>query len=348
VHRQRRHGRRTGIAARRGWHLAEPAGPAGRQLDARDRGRERLIGLLLLLLATGLLVAGAELFVENAGAAAKRLGVTVLAVGLLLAGAEPEELLTGVLASGSGHPGLAAGDALGANVTMLTATLGLAALLRPVPIGRRVRLYAVLSAVAGALAVLAVLGGHVSRLEGVLLIASYAGLVAFIWRRERQPPSIGELAEIEEEGENDRSPGLALLLTVVGLVVMTAGGKAAVEGATRLVASLSLDDTAVGLTLLALATTAELFALVLAAARHDVGEVAVAGIVGSAAYNATLTLGAAAVVRPLETGSVVGPAVAAALLPLILLGLARDGALRRLGGAVLVIGYAAYVVLVLI
>ncbi|MDT7537941.1 MAG: cation:H+ antiporter [Actinomycetota bacterium] len=302
-----------------------------------------MTGLLLLLVATALLVAGAELFVENAAAASKRLGVTVLAVGLLLAGAEPEELLTGVLASGSGHPGLAAGDALGANVTMLTATLGLAALLRPVPVGHRVRVYGVLSSVAGLLAVLAVVGGHVSRLEGGLLVLAYAVLVAVIWRRERRPPAIGELAEIEEEGEKDRKPGLALLLTIVGLAVMTAGGEAAVEGATRVVRTLHQSDTAIGLTLLALATTAELFALVLAAARHDVGEVAVAGIVGSAAYNATATLGTAALVRPLATGAVLVPAIAAAVLPLLLLGLARDGAVRRAGGVVLVATYAAYV-----
>jgi cation:H+ antiporter len=307
-----------------------------------------LTGALLLLLATVLLVAGAELFIENAAAASKRLGVTVLAVGLLLAGAEPEELLTAMLASGSGHPGLAAGDAIGANVTMLTATLGLAALLRPVAVGHRVRVYAVLSAVAGAFAALAVLGGHVGRLEGGLLVLAYVVLVGVIWRREQQPPSIGELAEIEEEGGRDRAPGLALLLTLVGLGVMTAGGAAAVEGAARLVRSLDQSDTSIGLTVLALATTAELFALVLAAARHDVGEVAVAGIVGSAAYNATATLGAAALVSPLTTGPVLGPAVTAAVLPLALLVLARDGALRRLGGAVLVATYAAYVALVLL
>ncbi|MDT7546446.1 MAG: cation:H+ antiporter [Actinomycetota bacterium] len=305
-----------------------------------------MIGLLLLVLATALLVAGAELFVENAAAASKRLGVTVLAIGLLLAGAEPEELLTGILASGSGHPGLAAGDALGANVTMLTATLGLAALLRPVPVGHRVRVYGVLSSVAGVLAAIAVLGGHVGRIEGGLLVLAYVVLVAVIWRRERQPPSIGELAEIEQEGEKVRAPGLALLLTIVGLAVMTAGGEAAVEGATRVVRTLHQDDTAIGLTLLALATTAELFALVFAAARHDVGEVAVAGIVGSAAYNATATLGTAALVRPLATGAVLAPAIAAAALPLVVLALARDGAIRRPGGVVLVTGYAAYVVFV--
>jgi cation:H+ antiporter len=317
-----------------------------------------LIGLLLLVVATVLLVAGAELFVGNAAAASKRLGVTVLAVGLLLAGAEPEELLTGVLASGTGHPGLAAGDALGANVTMLTATLGLAALLRPVPVGHRVRVYAVLSSVAGLLAAVAVLGGHVGRLEGGLLVLAYVVLVGVIWRRERRPPSIGELAEIEiaeielaeteQAGEQARTPGFALFLTLVGLAVMTAGGDAAVEGATRVVRSLHVNDTSIGLTLLALATTAELFALVLAAARRDVGEVAVAGIVGSAAYNATATLGTAALVRPLTTGAVLAPAVAAAVLPLVLLALARDGALRRLGGAVLVATYASYIVFVFV
>jgi cation:H+ antiporter len=92
-----------------------------------------LTAVLLLLLAAGLLVGGAELFVENAAAAAARLGVTVLAIGVLLAGAEPEELLTAILAAAQDRPGLAAGDAIGANVTMLTAALGLAAVVRPLP-----------------------------------------------------------------------------------------------------------------------------------------------------------------------------------------------------------------------
>jgi cation:H+ antiporter len=309
-----------------------------------------LIGVLLLLLAAGLLIAGAELFMDNAAAAAGRLGLTVLAVGVLLAGAEPEEMVTGAFASGTGHPGLAAGDALGANVTMLTVTLGLAALLRPVPVGHRVRVYAVLSSVAGGFAVLAVLGGHVSRPEGALLVLGYAALVAIVWRRERQPPALGELAELvedAEEGEASRAPGLALLLAVVGLAVMAAGGKVAVDGATRVVQSLGQSDTAIGLTVLALATTAELFALVLAAARRDLAEVAVAGVVGSAAYNATATLGVAALVRPLDTGSVTAPAIAGALLPLAVLVLARGGVLRRPAGLLLVAAYLLFLVLVL-
>jgi len=82
-----------------------------------------------------------------------------------------------------------------------------------------------------------------------------------------------------------------------------------VGGAERVVAALSLADSAVGLTLLALATTAELFALAWAAMRRGVSEIAVAGVVGSVAYNATASLGVA-LVRPLATSGILAPAIA--------------------------------------
>ena len=289
-------------------------------------------------------MAGAELFVENAAGTARRLGLTVLAVAVLLAGAEPEELVTAVLAAAQDRPGFAVGDAIGANVTMLTAALGLAALVRPLPVGHRTRLYAAGSAVAGGLA-LAALPGGVTRTDGVLLVLAYAGLVALVWRKEKEPPQIGELAELDDD---DEEPGRTpVLLLLVGIALMTAGGAAAVEGATRLVESTGADDTAIGLTALALATTAELFAIVLAAARRGVEEIAVAAIVGSAAYNATLTLGAAALVTDLPSSGAIGPALAAAVLPLAVVVAARGGTLGRAAGAGLLASYAVFVTLTL-
>lgn len=318
--------------------------PSRAQPRLAVRGRA-LTGAALLLLAAALLVGGAELFVDNLAGAARRLGLTALAVGVLLAGAEPEELVTAALASAQDRPGLAVGDAIGANVTMLTAALGLAALVRPLPVGVRVRRYAVGAALAGALAVAALAGGRVTRLEGALLLAAYAGLVALVWWRERTPPAIGELAEVDgdEDCGDEHAPGVALALALLGLAVMTGGGVAAVEGATRVVADLGRTDTEVGLTVLALATTAELFALVLAAARRGVEEVAVAAVVGSAAYNATATLGVAALVHPL-TSEALGPAVLAAALPLAVVAVAPRGRLGRAAAGALAAAYVVFVV----
>ncbi|MQA83254.1 MAG: hypothetical protein GEV03_01140 [Streptosporangiales bacterium] len=141
---------------------------------------------------------------------------------------------------------------------------------------------------------------------------------------------------------------MALLLVLVGLGVMLLGGNLAVAGAVRVVEALGVAEGAVGLTLLAFATTAEMFALVLAAARREVTEIAVAGVVGSAIYNATATLGAAALARPLAVDGLLGPALAAALLPIAVLLLAPRGRLTRPAGVLLAAGYVGYVALILI
>lgn len=301
-----------------------------------------ITGIVLVAAAAGLLWQGAELFVENAASAGERLGVTGLAVGLLLAGAEPEELITAVIAAVRGQGGIAAGDAIGANITILTLVLGLAALLRPVPTGGRVRRYLMGAAGLGAAAAVAVPGG-VSRVGGAVLVGLYVMAVALVWVRERRPPAIGELAEMQSDGsEGGRRFGLLLVLAGIGMMAL--GGWLAVLGAEDLVGALGVAEAVVGLSIVGLATSAELFALAVAAHRHDLGELAVAGVVGSAGYNSTVTLGGAALARPLDTAGIGGAAVLAALLPLVVLGLGgAPGRLRRWGGWVLVIGYVGFV-----
>ena len=303
-------------------------------------------GIVLVAVAAALLWFGAQLFVDNAASAGLRLGVTGLAVGLLLAGAEPEELITAVIAAVRGQGGIAAGDAIGANVTMLTLVVGLAALLRPLPTGGRVRQYLLGASGLGVVAALLVPGG-VNRIEGIVLVVAYVAAVALVWVRERRPPAIGELAELEEEGQVPREGGgtwRGLVLVAAGIGVMALGGWVAVIGAENLVAALGVAESVVGLSIVALATTAELFALAVSAHRHDLSELAVAGIVGSAGYNATVTLGGAALVRPIATPGIAGAAWFAAGLPMLVLLLGgRRGRLLRFPAASLILIYVIYI-----
>ena len=305
-----------------------------------------VLGVALLASSAVLLAVGAELFAEHAGEAGRRVGVTALAVGLLVAGAEPEEMVTAAIASARHHPGIALGDALGANVTMLTLVVGAIAVLAGLPLSARVRGYAVGASLVGVLCAIFVSTGTIGRVAGVVLILAYAALVGIIWRVEREPPAIGEVAEaykdVDEEGSVRVSP-TAVVLVLVGVALMIVGGTIAVAGAERVVNSLGIADSAVGLTFVALATTAELFALAWAALRRGITELAVAGVVGSAAYNATATVGVAAIIRPLPSRGIVGAAWLAAALPLIVLALGgRRARVGRLGGAMLLVTYGVY------
>lgn len=301
-----------------------------------------MTGIVWLALGAAMLVAGAELFAENVTSAARRVRLTALALGVLLAGAEPEEALTAGIASARGHPQLAVGDAIGANLVVLTLALGLAALLTSVPVSRRVGEYAAVAALAGLAALALLADGRVGRIEGALITAAYLLAVGWVWRRERHPPAVGEIADADTDADDDTPSALAVLLVLAGVGLMLAGGWLAVTGAERMVAALGLDDTGVGLTLLALATSAEMLALVLAAARHRVTEVALAGLVGAVGYNATVSLGVGALVAPLHgvgNSRFLTVAAVCAVLPLALFALGRSRLLARLGGAALVGAY---------
>jgi cation:H+ antiporter len=304
-----------------------------------------VVGFLLLLASAALLTVGSELFAEHAAGAGRRFGVTALAVGLVLAGAEPEELVTAIFASARHLPGIAAGDAIGANVTMLTAVLGLAAMARPLRLGGRVRSYALLASATGVAAALALVGGHLGRIGGAVLLALYLLVVAVVWFRERRPPAFGEAAELEEEeirSSGERDTGAALLV-ILGVAGMAVGGWLAVTGAERIVNSLGLNQSAVGLTFVALATTAELFALVWSSFRRGIEELALAGVLGSAVYNATATLGVAALVHPLNFTGIETQAWVAAALPAVLVAwVVAFKTVGRIGGGLLVAIYFGY------
>ncbi len=313
------------------------------------------LALGLLAVGAALLTAGAEGFAENVTGAASRLGVSVLALGLLLAGAEPEEAITAMLASGQGHPALAAGDAIGANLVILTLTLGLAALVTRLQVGRRGLQYGLAAAVLGAVAWVFLLGGVLSRLEGLVLVVLYVVGVAVVWRREKTPPLIGEMAEIDEKRAGgsdggDAATGKALLMVLLGVLGMVVGGALAVRGAEGLVGVFGLGESVIGLTVLALATSAEMVALVWAARRRGLTELVVAGTVGAVAYNATVSVGLAALVNPLGLGRhnvVIAVAGLTAVLPLVLLTSRRTGRLPRQVGMLLVLAYVAAVAFLL-
>jgi cation:H+ antiporter len=260
---------------------------------------------LLLLSAAGVvaIVWGAETFAEHLATAAHRLEVSSFALAILLAGAEPEELATAVTASLRHAPGIAFGDVIGANVAVVLVALGVGAVIAPLPFGRRVRRYGLAGLPAGVLAAAIAWDGTVTRAEGGVLVAAYVAFIATIWVLERTPPAIGETAELEEAAaEAETTPsgrvGRELGLVVLGVVAMAGGASALVEGVRRL-SGVEETQTKLGLTIVGFATAFELVVLAWSASRRGATEAVVAGVVGSYTYNATMTLGAGALARPL-------------------------------------------------
>jgi cation:H+ antiporter len=315
-----------------------------------------LIQLSAVILGVALIVWGAESFAEHLAGASARLGVSTFALAILLAGAEPEELATSVTASLRHASGIALGDVIGANIAMCLVALGVGAVIAPLPFGRSVLRYGVLGLPIGAVSAWLAWDGSVGRAEGVALIALYVGYIAAIWIAERQPPALGEVAELAEAKQSiatgtPRRVGRELAFVVAGVVAMAVGAILLVEGARNL-SHLESTQTRLGLTLVGFATAFELVVLAWSTARRNISEAVVAGVVGSFAYNCTMTLGAGALARPLhvvDARQLHGPWIAMlAALALVLLLATPASALRRPAGLLLLIAYPAVVGLVLV
>jgi cation:H+ antiporter len=311
-----------------------------------------ILWLILLFGGVALIVWGAESFAENLARTAVQLGVGMFALALLLAGAEPEELATAVTASLRGSPGISIGDVIGANVTICLVALGLGAVIAPLPFSKRVLWYAFAAVPIGAASVAISWSGSISRLEGGALVALYVIYVAVIWRFEHAPPSLGEVGEIAEaEEEREENPGRRrlgreTLLVLAGVGAMIAGAWLLVEGV-RGLTGVEASQTTLGITLVGFATGFELVVLAWSAARRGVSDVLVASVIGSFGYNATMTLGGAAVAHPLRLQNV--SALHAPLLMmlgalvLVLVLALPQRRLNRWSGVVLLCAYPLFV-----
>jgi cation:H+ antiporter len=307
---------------------------------------------LLRLYETG---ASSDWFLDGAGDLARAFGMSALVLGVILAGLEPEEMLTAALASARGAPALAVGNVVGTNITIVTAALGLSALLCPLVISRNVRRQALIATLVSILPVVLLLLGAVTQLEGVLLLVIFVGYTWVLVRVDRE--AIKRTAEAEENDDDDderRAPGHSsatwkpVLLTIGGLAAMAVGGPAVVEGALRLTQAIGLGQGVVGATIVSLETGAEMLALGVSAARKKRSDILVGGILGSFAYNLLVTLGLAATIHTLPVDAHLAHLAVPVMITvhLLLLSLIWYGKIPRVMGGLLIVTYLVYLIVV--
>ena len=315
-----------------------------------------LLALGLLLIGTTLLVVGADWFLDGAGDLARALGVSALVLGVLLVGLEPEEMLTAAIASARGAPTLAVGNVIGTNVTIVTAALGLSALIFPMVISVRVRRQAFIATLVSVIPIVLLFLGVVTQLEGILLLVVFVGYTLFLFQADREAVKRLAESEVDDDDADQKRHSRPHLhwkpigLSFGGLAAMAVGGPAIVEGALRLAQIIGIGQGVIGATIVSLGTGAEMIALGVSAARKKRSDILVGGILGSFAYNLLVTLGLAATIHTLPVDShVIFIALPVMIVVhLALLALVWYGKIPRVIGGLLVAVYIAYLIAVVV
>ncbi len=311
----------------------------------------------LLALGFFALVKGASLLVEGASSVARRFDISDFAIGMTVVafGTSTPELFVTLIAALGGSPDIAVGNVVGSNISNTLLILGVTALISPLAVSRgtvwREMPFGLLAScallfVAGDAVLDGAAQSVVGRVDGLLLLSFFSIFLYYSASTAQRVEGMEELAPAR-----GRSLARALALVTVGLVGLTLGGKWIVDGAVTIAQTFEMNETLVGLTVVAIGTSLPELATSAVAAWNGNSDIALGNVLGSNIFNIYFVLGVTAVVRPLpfhaENTVDLAVMVGANLLLFAVIVIGRRLVLARWEGSVLVASYVAYLVAVI-
>ena len=304
-----------------------------------------LLPLLLVLIGLAGLLWSADRFVAAAAATAYRSGFSTLLIGMTVValGTSAPEMVVALFAALDDLPDLAVGNALGSNIANIGLVLGITALVVPVPVRFSVvRRELPLLLGATGLAGYALANGILGRVDALFLLLL---LVFSLWWLFR-----ADTPDIPEPGAGaipDMSLPRALAWLAATLLVLVAGSRAVVWGASELARDLGVSELAIGLTVVAIGTSLPELAACVASALKRHPDIAIGNVIGSNLFNLLIVLPIPGLLAPGPSDPAAAgrdyPVMLALTLALgMLLLWQRRGRIGRLPGALLTASYLSY------
>lgn len=300
---------------------------------------------LSLLIGVGCAGIGGELFVRGMVGLASWARISAAIIGTTVAAfaTSSPELSVAIGSATSKQPEISLGDALGSNVVNVALILAIALCISPTqtPRGSLKRdfpLALLLPVIMGVLG----FDGMLSRWDGVILLAAFFCWLVLVIRQARH-----ERSTTQPLGGEIRI-GAAVLQALLGMGFLVGSGHFIVTGARGVALAFGIPEFIIGATVVALGTSMpELATTVISKLRgHD--EIGLGTILGSNIFNSLFIVGVAATICPIRVDRMaVGAALAFGLVTTIVPYPNRSGLIGRNRGVVLLLIYAAYVVLLL-
>ena len=299
-----------------------------------------------------LLVWSADRFIEGAAGTARHFGMSPLLIGMVIVGfgTSAPEIAVSVLAALQGNPGIALGNAYGSNISNIALILGLTALISPIAVHSQVlrKELPILMAVTG-LSVLLLWDLSLSQIDGIVLLLTFSGLMAWTLLQDRTQSNDSLASEVEDELVTHHKPlKQSIIWLVIGLLLLILSSRILVWGAVELARGLGVNDLIIGLTIVAIGTSLPELASSIIATRKGEHDIAIGNVIGSNLFNTLAVVGLAAVIHPLEvdTSILQRDILVMSLLTFALFlfsyGFRGPGRINRFEGALLIVSYASY------
>ncbi len=293
----------------------------------------------------------------------KENNIPELVIGLTIVsfGTSMPELIVNILASADGSSELAIGNILGSNIANVLLILGVAAIIKPLPLQRSIyfteipiSLVAILLVgfLANADLFVEVKGLTLSRIDGMILLFFFALFMIYIYVVSRTNKQTNELTQDFEGGTKSLSNTKSIIYIVGGSTALFVGGKWVVDGAFDIALAFGLSETFIGLTVVAIGTSLPELVTSAVAAKKGQADMAVGNVIGSNIFNLLWILGISSIIRPLPFDIVSNTdilmVVMASTLLIFAVIVGKRPKIDRWAGILFLVVYCAYIVYLII
>lgn len=261
--------------------------------------------LTLFCLGFVLLAVGAEFLVKGSANLAEILGISKLIVGLTIVafGTSAPELAVNLQAAYERTPDIAIGNVVGSNILNILLVLGVAAIIRPISVHKRLIQWEVPLMIGVSILLLWLsLDGTLDRWNGLLLssgILLYILLAFKSTHKDRKQPSKDEKPSSLEKNRHLHII-LQLVFIVAGLGLLVQGSNWLVNGAIVIAQFYGISELIIALTVISIGTSLPELATVIIGTFRGEQELVVGNVVGSNIFNILLVLGLTTLVSPIS------------------------------------------------
>ncbi|WP_345239319.1 calcium/sodium antiporter [Pontibacillus salipaludis] len=312
---------------------------------------------VLLLVGFGLLIKGADLFVDGSSNIARLLRVPPILIGLTIVafGTSSPEATVSIIAALHGNAEVSLGNVVGSNIFNVTLVVGIAAFLYPLMVESettRKEIPFILLA-SGALLVLVsdtrlqgFSDNFLTRGDGIIFLLFLSIFVYYVIEVGMKSRN----TSAQEPIPTDIKWGKNIVVTLLGLGAIIFGGDLVVDNGTEIAYTLGMSDTLVGLTIIAIGTSLpELVTSISAALKRESG-IALGNVVGSNIFNILFVLGSSAVITPLPVnGKIFVDVMIMIALSLLLFLFSRTNyKIGKIEGFILLTMYIIYLVYIIL
>lgn len=266
----------------------------------------QLILILILIAGLALILGGANYLTDGSAAVARKFNISGFVIGLTVValGTSMPEMVVSIVSALKGSSDIAIGNVVGSNNFNTLVIVGICALVKPLVLTQRNVYRDIPMGIVASLVLVAVAwSGRLSRVEGLVMLLIYIGIMVYTIRNAR--PSVEE-RELEQEIESQKPipVWLSLVMIVGGLTALIYGGMIFIDSAVELAKINNIPDNIIAITLVAGGTSLPEFAASLVSLIKGKSDMALGNVIGSNIANILLVLGVGSTLTPLTMGGI--------------------------------------------